>query len=539
MLHMVVYLPSEEESETFVRKQKRHSLFIENQRKQFKSSDENEFDQTTIANNNNNNNNNNNPAKSLITEDNTVDSYDAIPSVQSSSNTVSSLIADTDVNYSLDNQFSPISTTKTLNSIINNQEDSKMSVQSAADTQPKTEMRLNEMLKEDLELIEDHFKANDEAKPSQSKKNKKSQANANIAEWFDHNANEMETSLDEGIGSSGSLSNNHAKNSPNSIDYPKTSPVGFDYRLFENQKQSELNDESDFAYKTPKNDPEDIDNDIETNIGDVEDRQLDDIANLLDNVDDDDLNLDFQKDADLDDDDKEPDSAAYSNKNIFNEFKHKNRVSFLSTNQNDNSLDTMNDSSEHNPDLYWTNQDKPNQNEDLNERIKLVDYSTRDNAFSYSPKRPINHDDPIVDSYVDDLPDYSELEKLKSFEKIEAKANDDDDDETLADAANKLNEKRFIKSNLLTSELGTRTLEIRMDKRMDLNTFKSHVNEYLKLGNDNFRVFRNDFECELTAYENQFSYLTQNTKFVIKLGPPLKYGEYVIPVYKLNKAKVI
>jgi hypothetical protein len=526
MLHMVVYLPSEEESETFVRKQKRHNLFLENQRKQFKSSDENECDQiSTIANN---------PAKSLITEDNTVDSYDAIPSVQSSSNTVSSLIADTDANYSIDNQFSPISTTRTLNSMMHNQEDSKMSVQSA-DTQPKTEMRLNEMLKEDLELIEDHFKES-EGKPSQFKKNKKSQANANIAEWFDHNANEMETSLDEGIGSSGSLSNNHAKNSPNSIDYPKTSPVGFEYRLFENQKQSELNDESDFSYKAPKNDSEDIDNDIETNIGDVEDRQLDDIANLLDNVDDDDLNLDFQKDADLDD--KEPDSASYPNKNIFNEFKHKNRVSFLSTNQNDNSLDTMNDSSEHNRDLYWTNQDKPNQNEDLNERIKLLDYSTRDNAFSYSPKRPINHDDPIVDSYVDDLPDYSELEKLKSFEKKEAKAHDDDD-ETLADAANRLNERRFIKSSLLTSELGTRTLEIRMDKRMDLNTFKSHVNEYLKLGNDNFRVFRNDFECELTAYENQFSYLTQNTKFVIKLGPPLKYGEYVIPVYKLNKAKVI
>lgn len=80
-----------------------------------------------------------------------------------------------------------------------------------------------------------------------------------------------------------------------------------------------------------------------------------------------------------------------------------------------------------------------------------------------------------------------------------------------------------------------------MDKRIELNEFKTHVDEYLKIGLDNFRVFRmcpNDLECELTSPENQFLYLTQNTKFLIKLGPPLKYGEYVIPIYKLNKVKV-
>lgn len=62
---------------------------------------------------------------------------------------------------------------------------------------------------------------------------------------------------------------------------------------------------------------------------------------------------------------------------------------------------------------------------------------------------------------------------------------------------------------------------------------------FFKISNDNFRVFRicqNDLECELTAHENQFSYLTQNTKFLVKLGPPLKYGEYVLPIYKLNRA---
>lgn len=80
-----------------------------------------------------------------------------------------------------------------------------------------------------------------------------------------------------------------------------------------------------------------------------------------------------------------------------------------------------------------------------------------------------------------------------------------------------------------------------MDKRIDLSEFKSHVDEYLKIGVDNFRVVRlcqNDLECELTAGENLFLYLANNSKFIIKLGPPLKYGEYVLAVHKLNKVKV-
>jgi hypothetical protein len=80
-----------------------------------------------------------------------------------------------------------------------------------------------------------------------------------------------------------------------------------------------------------------------------------------------------------------------------------------------------------------------------------------------------------------------------------------------------------------------------MDKRIDLNEFKSHIDDCLKLGSDNFRVFRmcqNDLECELTSNENQFFYLTQSSKFLIKFGPPLKYGEYCLPVYKLNKLMV-
>lgn len=106
---------------------------------------------------------------------------------------------------------------------------------------------------------------------------------------------------------------------------------------------------------------------------------------------------------------------------------------------------------------------------------------------------------------------------------------------------NIITEKRFIESSLnINEDLGTRILEIRMDKRIDLKEFKSHINKYLKMNDDDFRVFRicqNDLECELTSHENQFTYLTQNTKFLIKLGPPLKYGEYVLPVYKINNVK--
>lgn len=81
-------------------------------------------------------------------------------------------------------------------------------------------------------------------------------------------------------------------------------------------------------------------------------------------------------------------------------------------------------------------------------------------------------------------------------------------------------------------------LEIRMDKRISLNEFKSHIDEYIKIGLDNFRVFRicqDDMECELTSNDNHFLYNSQNTKFIIKLGPVLKYGEYTLPIFKLNK----
>lgn len=80
-----------------------------------------------------------------------------------------------------------------------------------------------------------------------------------------------------------------------------------------------------------------------------------------------------------------------------------------------------------------------------------------------------------------------------------------------------------------------------MDKRITIIDFKRHIKNYLNVCTENFRVFRmgpNDFESELTRNENQFQYIPPNSKFSIKLGPVLKYGEYLVPVYKLNKNTV-
>lgn len=77
-----------------------------------------------------------------------------------------------------------------------------------------------------------------------------------------------------------------------------------------------------------------------------------------------------------------------------------------------------------------------------------------------------------------------------------------------------------------------------MDKRLTLYEFKRHLELYLNLEAEQFRLFRlfqNDIECEITHNESQFLYLAQQTKFIIKLGPACKYGEYLVPIYKMNK----
>lgn len=77
-----------------------------------------------------------------------------------------------------------------------------------------------------------------------------------------------------------------------------------------------------------------------------------------------------------------------------------------------------------------------------------------------------------------------------------------------------------------------------MDKRIGLDELKSHINDYLKIGAENFRLFRicqDDSENEVINNENQFLYNGTNSKFLVKLGPALKYGEYLSSVFKLNR----
>ena len=161
----------------------------------------------------------------------------------------------------------------------------------------------------------------------------------------------------------------------------------------------------------------------------------------------------------------------------------------------------------------------------LNKLKKLI---SKD--YPYEIKEPLN----TIDTDCDMLPNYAEATQPRVFDKSVSNLEE-------ASLNSKIDDARFIKSNLIiNNDSSTRTLEIKMDKRIDLTEFKNHVGSFMNLTNENFRVFRlcpNNFDCELTSCDNQFSYLTQNTKFVIKLGRPLKYGEYMIQIFRLNVEK--
>ena len=108
----------------------------------------------------------------------------------------------------------------------------------------------------------------------------------------------METSLDEGIGSSGSLSNNQPKSSPNSLENYKSSPVINEYQMNLNHQRTIgiIDDDEENA-----NINDEDDNDNETHLGDVVDRCEVDFADL-----DNDVN-NINKLDDLEDEDDEID----------------------------------------------------------------------------------------------------------------------------------------------------------------------------------------------------------------------------------------
>ena len=342
-----------------------------------------------------------------------------------------------------------------------------------------------------MRLIEDHFKYN--LKSIQ---------------------NEMETSFDEGIGESTNSDSNNCKllnekrNNNNNIENFNNSTNNLDL--------SQINIETGESLTKIENINDEWDgfDDLDVNVDDNEINNIDDF-NENNNIND-------ENHIDADDDiSKSGELVVGDELNLMKDKESK----FVLNDVNENIK----------PDTYKI---KPRSVKFLShtEEINFVDNDNPnidvDNDIKTQMKVSVVRSNNKYTDIGDDLPKYSDLSSNSikhNFDGTGEKSNN-----------NKNN--RFIKSCLISNpEIGASTLEIRMDKRIDLNEFKSHIDQYLKIGNDNFRVFRmcpNDLECELTSYENQFSYLTQNTKFIIKLGPPLKYGEYVLPVFMLNRLKV-
>ena len=500
ILQMIVYLPTDDQLETFLKKTKRHEIYVDNKnkRKQFelqqKQQQQQHIDEMV------NSSTSNNTTSTKVTDESTFDSYDIISSVQSSTNTLSSINVSENENQLPVAPFSP----------------SSNSTNATSTTTATDQDSLSSMIKniEPIKLIEDHF-IREKIGEAVAENDASNKACAK-------NEKKMETSFDEGIGSTGSLStntnnnNNLLKNSPVSpyenanlmLSIPKLSPISY------NEKEDIL----------PR-----ANSDTDLNLNDDIGR-FDDEADLDVNIDDNEIN-NLDDDIDFDND------------------------ILVNNNPGDEELDDMND-------CYETEQNSSNLvvSSLLNEfkggkytKVKFSDYINEpnwDEALARTAiESGVNDDDlpPLLvpagisttaNSHFDYATEVDEA--LPSYEELNEKAkNTPRTSAGFEDTYGRVNNARFIKSNLISNaEFGTKTLEIKMDKRIDLNEFKAHIDEYLKLSSVNFRVFRmcpNDIECELTSYESQFLYLAQNSKFIIKLGPPLRYGEYVLPVYKLNK----
>lgn len=195
MFNMIVYLPNEEQCDMFVKKTQRHQLYL-------KAHLDSGAAKSAAS-----------PSSSIqpppppppqpsapATDENTQDAYD-IASVQSA--TASTESPKKSASKSI---VETPSTTGTADDVDDSA--SKMSFQ-------ETSSHMSSLAfgaKSAMPLIEDHFKTN---KPT----------TVNRGKLVELNLNDMETSLDEGIGSSGSLSNNNLKNSPNSFDNSKLSPI--------------------------------------------------------------------------------------------------------------------------------------------------------------------------------------------------------------------------------------------------------------------------------------------------------------------------
>jgi hypothetical protein len=184
LLQTTVNLPTEEQCDLFVRKSKRHSAYIERKMSPSASTSATSPEPIDTANQCASSESSVNQ-REVNSDENTLDSYDQIASVQSC-NTLNSLA---------DNALSPIRMSNIQPFVLN--EDIR-----------NTRTQLTQAQRNDLKLIEDHFNQTVSA-PNQY----------------------METSFDEGIGSS-SVSTINTKLSPSQS---KSSRIGSNAHLNQNQ----------------------------------------------------------------------------------------------------------------------------------------------------------------------------------------------------------------------------------------------------------------------------------------------------------------
>lgn len=372
MLQMSVYLPIEEQCEVFLRKTRRHNEYIENQRK---------LSEIRHANSAN--------------EEATLDCYETLASEQ----TLSSIVSD------FNQQTSPkLDANKKLDE--NEDSMSKMSYQDVLNSNKQ---------KESLNLIENHFKQDDDFDMNHLKPENR---------VF---LNEMETSLDEGIGgSNGSLSTNNIniKSSPN------------DLNLFDIKTRPAIDINLDVKETTY--------DDLDVNIDENE------INNLNDDLENDNLMSDTPQENLEDDDEFQNENFDYSSSttttslsnilakpSLFKELKIKptNRVTF--SNQKDDQIDELNSKiTAISDDVGFVSETKP-----LSEDNFYDEYNTGNNSA--------HAQNTIFENDLDDLPKYSDLQKDNFKRSIS------DDDYYRVCKSNQ----RFIRSNLIVNnDLGTRSI---------------------------------------------------------------------------------
>lgn len=416
MLQMVVYLPTEEQCETFVRKTQRHNSYLENQRNKVKSPEEDQSEMSLDQNE---------TVSSVETKTNNEDVMELLLKVDQT--TINNMVNTFDSEY-----LNPSKTSTSTSQLISeehsiNAEDDSSSISKMSFQQNDTDESDNKN-KQDLKLIDNHFKSDD-----------------------------IEFSLDEGIDSYGSSLNSKLIDNTN-----------FNLKLAEDQSKKSTNSMRDYLIIGMKNQDDvdenlndvgdvDDDDDNETNLGDVVDRCSDDVADLDVNIDDADLNnLDENT---INNTIKDNDSEQYNPNDFepFSLFKNKNtsdengdliekKTYYDGTDNTDELTIAVSKSFQRIKQRVTFSHEGPLYVDDLNNTEE--DDKNRMNQDEQTCLDTQN----AIDS--DRLPDYSEIDQyMMNSEQFNRQNNDQAETDTV-----KTNDNRFIKSNLIVNiELGTRS----------------------------------------------------------------------------------